>query len=496
MTTRKEQRLEKRGERVELLDDKNRFDQISSNHKTTDKLTAKVKRDYDSWFSYFKKNPHPVIKPDLKKRADMTWVGTYHEEMIVWVGTFYKGNIPKGRPGAGQPYKPNTLKIQLNSLAWVLLTLDKEKYGEKTRPLWNESLQIAVADEELKEENTMTAAEKKNWLCFDDIAQRRNDMIALWDKDPTNIRLERTRKPHLYALLLAFNTWWPPMRLDLVGMKFWFQQKKPPSKNTAQGGADAYLWQHKKDQWTLVINKDKVSGKFDRIGLPRAEYKLSTDIEGVTQGAKLQALINRSLSVWPNRTYVLPATRNPDKAMAQTGYRSALKWLFRPKQPGQNILRKAFVNEFYPKVSTKVAKLIADRMRHSVEVGRRAYLKVDAPALCADPDEALEDKVVTLKEKAPPNPVQVEKERVREVAKVKVKKEKYWDPVAYGKKYREKNQEQLKAKRMAKYQNEDHKFKLLRAKQVFALNAGYVKEARQSTIDRYDLKQHEDGTWY
>jgi hypothetical protein len=37
---------------------------------------------------------------------------------------------------------------------------------------------------------------------------------------------------------------------------------------------------------------------------------------------------------------------------------------------------------------------------------------------------------------------------------------------------------------------------LLRRKQVFALNAGYVKGVRKATVTKYDLKQEDDGTWY
>ena len=220
------------------------------------------------------------------------------------------------------------------------------------------------------------------------------------------------------------------MRLDLLGMKFWFKTTEPPT--LAKKGANAYLWQKSKGQWAIVINKDKVSGKFDRFGLPRAIYDLKDDVPGVTDGDKLQKLINLSLQVWPNREYVLPAMHN----------KAALKWLFKPKAPGQNILRKAYVNEFYPKVNTKNQKAIADRMRHSVEVAiaRRADIKADSALI--------------------------------------------W------------NQATLKAKCQAKYQNEDDRFALLRRKQVFALNAGYVKGVRKSTVTKYDLKQEDDGTWY
>jgi hypothetical protein len=119
MSARKQQKLDKRGNRVELLDGAERFNDISTGHTDTCHLKNKVKYDYQSWFNWFNKNPHPTIKVS-KQMNTMDWVGTHAEAMVKWLTEFYSGNVPKGRPGAGKPYKPNTLKIQLNSLSWLL----------------------------------------------------------------------------------------------------------------------------------------------------------------------------------------------------------------------------------------------------------------------------------------------------------------------------------------------------------------------------------------
>jgi hypothetical protein len=111
----------------------------------------------------------------------------------------------------------------------------------------------------------------------------------------------------------------------------------------------------------------------------------------------------------------------------------------------------------------------------------------------------IEDKVITQKTPAVLKEDKIVVEKIkpkRQPAKIIVKKEEYFDPVEYGKKYRLSNQATLKAKRQAKYQNEDDRFALLRRKQVFALNAGYVKGVRKSTVTKYNLKQEDDGTWY
>jgi hypothetical protein len=243
-----------------------------------------------------------------------------------------------------------------------------------------------------------------------------------------------------------------------------------------------------------VINKDKVSEKFDRFGLPKAIYDLKDDVPGVTDGDKLQKLINLSLQVWPNRESYSEPHLAHERVGLQVGPQMAL--LPEATWPEHT---EAYVNHWYPKVNTKNQKAIADRMRHSVEVARRAYIKADSALICALDDPVMEDQEVTLKVPAVLKEDKVVVQKIkpkRQPAKIIVKKEEYFDPVDYGKKYRATNQATLKAKRQAKYQNEDNRFDLLRRKQVFALNAGYVKGVRKSTVTKYDLKQEDDGTWY
>jgi hypothetical protein len=136
MSSRKQQKLDKRGDRVETLDDPKIFAAIDSDHTKVSYLKDIVKRDFDTWYNWFKAHPHDTIKP-LKDRTDMTWVGQFAQEMTEWVKQKYSGLKPDGTP-----FKPNTLKIKLNSLAWVLLTLDKNKFKEITRPLWTQALKI------------------------------------------------------------------------------------------------------------------------------------------------------------------------------------------------------------------------------------------------------------------------------------------------------------------------------------------------------------------
>jgi hypothetical protein len=63
MSSRKQQKLDKRGDRVETLDDPNIFDAIDSGHTKVSHLKDIVKRDFNTWYNWFKAHPHDTIKP-------------------------------------------------------------------------------------------------------------------------------------------------------------------------------------------------------------------------------------------------------------------------------------------------------------------------------------------------------------------------------------------------------------------------------------------------
>mgnify|MGYP000953999649 FL=1 len=479
--TRKQQRLATRGDRVETLDDEAVFDAIVTNVTKTSHVKKVTKDHYEQWWRWLKQHPLKGIKIS-KKIDDLTWVGKYAKQVQKFIGDKYAGKVP----GRETLYAPNTKKIHLTALAHVLLAIDKDKFKEFTRPLWNESLQIAVTNEEEKEENTMTESERKNWVCFSELETRRDAMIKEWKKDEKNTRTEKARKHHMYSLILAFNTYIPPLRLDLLEMEIWKEQKPPPAQ-----GVNAYLWQKKKGSWTIVINHDKVTHHGEKINLPRAEFDIEKDIPGVTKGKAMNDLINASLKVW-KRDYVLMQVRDKNTPMRQSGYDSALKWMFKGRSPKQNILRKSFVNHFYGKmISTKLKKQMAERMRHSVEVAMRDYFKVEAVEMCEN---------VEFEEPEPEpeaRPIEIAKAPAKEKRKkVEPTRRTYFNPRDYAKKYREKHKDKLEKQRKENYQDEDKKFKLLRAKHVWGANHGYVRTVRQSTIDKYELKQDKDGTWF
>ena len=81
-----------------------------------------MKKDYDSWYSYFKDNDKAVLNDN--QRSDMSWVNQNHEAVLKYIQDKYIDGKHSRK------YKPNTKRNHLQSLATVLLQLDKVKYRE------------------------------------------------------------------------------------------------------------------------------------------------------------------------------------------------------------------------------------------------------------------------------------------------------------------------------------------------------------------------------
>ena len=220
----------------------------------------------------------------------------------------------------------------------------------------------------------------------------------------------------------------------------------------------------------IVINYDKVENKREAQHKSRSEFELLEEIPGVTNGKKLNEIINESLKQHP-REFLLVGVKTITSPMGGTSFDKALASIFDPKKPATNLIRKAYVNYWYRKnLSNKTLDKIADRMRHSRQVGRDAYFKINYPE-GDEPDEDYTGAVI----RPPPKPVP------------KPEPKEYFDPRKYAKEYRKKNQDKIKAKRKENYNRDKHK--ILRNKILFNLNVAQVtKHPRQDTIDKYDIK--------
>jgi hypothetical protein len=498
---RKEFKIANRGGRVETLDNEETFNAIPQSHNSKDLPNKPMRQHYESWYNWLKEHPEDADKYGIKlskTKTDTRWVGTFHKQMKQFITDFYvNGVIPQGRPHAGQPYGQNSVKINLNAFCHTLLRLDKKKYKEFTRPMWVQSFKIAITYEAERRKNKMTDEEKAHWVSWPDVIKARERYLVEWQKDQKNILRTKARTAHMYYLLLAFNTYIPPMRLDLVGMEVWREKKEPPRT------ASAYLWEKTKGKWAIVINHDKVSHHDEKIGLDRQIMELKNEIPGVTDGAKLNEIITLSMKIWP-REYVLMAVKDTTTPMESTSYTTALKTTFKGRFPTQNILRKSYVSYWYliKQISAETKNEIADRMRHSVEIAQRDYVKLDSVEMNQQADLVLQPVDLDVPVIFAPDPeldVKLKDEEGNEIRSNDRRKNKdgtYFNPADYMKEYRLKNKEKLQKQRHLIY--EKKRKSILMQKILHNLNhdSTVKKEPSKQTKEIYGIKySKKDKRW-
>lgn len=430
---------------VKKLDMPSQFNAIKTNMKSTSSLKKHENERYSVWFNYYKENKQIAVP---KNKSSILWVAKHWKTIEKYIKDTYK--LPK--------YKPATTRNHLEGLANVLLAIDKNKFKEIVRPYYNLGLDLQKEIDKKRDDSELTPKEKENFVCYADLIEQRNKLHDAW------MEKRRDKKLNIYHLILALNTYIPPLRLNLINMEFHRERKAPPSNIQTN-----YLWEKTKGKWVIVLNYDKIENKRQAKGYDREEFDLEDDIPGVTEGQRLNNIINDSLKDW-KREFVLTGVRTYGEPMGKSSYDQALSTIFNPKKPTQNILRKSYINHFYNKnLPMSKLKLIARRMRHTVGVAMLSYKKVNIN--CPEPGDI---EGISIPPKIDiPQPIK------------KVKTD-YFNPSDYSKEYRKKNKEKLKDQRTLNYKT--NHVNILRAKLLWNLNRGVVKTPRTATIEKYDLK--------
>lgn len=427
---------------IKKLDDTVRFDEIETNIKLSNKLKKHEKERYSVFYNAF--NEMDIDKYQLpKNKTQMAWIGKYYKDIYDWIIETYDND----------KFKTSTLRTQLEGLANILLALDKNKFKETVRPMFKRGIEIQKTLDDKIEDSTLSDTELLNFVCYSKIVTEIDDLYFKWIDDAGNNKL------NMYHLILAFNTYIPPLRLELVNMEFHLDKSEPDQNETN------YLWEYEKDKYAIVINNDKIEHLRKLKNKERQIMKIEDEIKGVTNGELLNVIISDSLKFYP-RKYVLGAIRKPDEPLGRSSYNHALKMIFKPKKPTQNLLRKAYINHWYDtknRVSEKNLKKIASRMRHTTQVARSTYSKINIEC-----DDEIKEPVVI------PTP----------------EPKKYFNPKEYSKKYRTNNKESIKKYFGDLYKKDPDTIN--RTKIVRLLNLGLQKRPRQKSIDRYNLKYNKD----
>src|SRR5690606_5440611 len=253
-------------------------------------------------------------------------------------------------------------------------------------------------------------------------------------------------------------------------------------------------------KWAYCINYDKIQNKREKSGKPRQIIRFEDEIPNVTQGKLLNTIVSKSVELVP-RNYVLTAVRTK-KPMGVSSYDAALREIFKPRQPRQNLIRKAYVNYWYRKeLPMSSLKEIADRMRHTTTVALGSYRKIGLDEIKEPPPAPVEEKVPLIPEvKSLPivQPAEVKELPIVAPAEppalpVLPPRAKY-NPVEYSRQYREAHKEQIDKKRREEYDR--NKDKILAAKILFNLTRGFSTRPTKRSIEKYGLFQDPTtGKW-
>ena len=189
--------------RVVKLDDQAVFDEIKTGLKTTAGIKAYELAKYNSLFQQFR--ALGMFGLTAADKGQLAWVGDHWHAIVEYVKATYVA--PK--------FAPSTLCGYLEGIANILLSIDKIKFKNNVRPLYNTGLSMQQIIDKAGEDSEMTDQEKKNFVPYEDIVTVRDRLHAEWLADPKNLRL------HMFQLILALNTMVPPLRLNWVGMEVW-----------------------------------------------------------------------------------------------------------------------------------------------------------------------------------------------------------------------------------------------------------------------------------
>ena len=423
--------------KVIKIDDEEEFKKIKQT-KVARGLTENCRDRYSKWVREIGV-PKRWSKPFSKKieedlNQNITWVGKHRQYIYNWIQDEYVKKAVLVKTDGKYMYR--TVRNMLNGFANALLAINKNKYKDMARECYLQSFKFSEEAQAEVEQQEMSDKDLQDFVPYNDLCAKRDEMAEIYE-EAKNLKNKQGIKDHMCYIALCMNTYWPPLRLNLLNMKIWKGKEAPPDDEQQN-----YLWKKKKGDWVIVVNRDKVS-RYDKKRGKRGEYALNEEVIEVTKktklqvtnGKKLMEVIEDSLESLP-RGYLLIALSNykkkKQKPMSEETYRTSIWWyLFNPRQLHCNLIRRAYVNHWYNIVNMNAKKEIAKRMRHSVQTANESYMKLN---IDLDKLQPYAEQRVTLPRTSTTTTI--------------IKKVDFFDPKEYAKKYREKHKPKLEKTRI------------------------------------------------
>jgi len=338
---------------IRKLDDPSEFNKIKSNVKLQSELGKNESQKYSVWYN-------ELLSDGItnKNKSNIRWIGRKWREI-------YKFIIDR--------YDRSSLRSHIESLANILLAIDKDLFKETVRPMFLLGISIQKNINLDNELNLGNEKEINNFVSFKELEYKRDILLSAWSKNPTN------RALNYLHLILALNTYIPPLRLDILKMKIIRYDNKNRQNREVPEDMNNYLWEYLPDTWSYVINHDKIEHTRAENGLEKQTIKFNDEINGVTNGAIMNMIVSESLEQFP-RTYLLSGL-NPDTPLSLVSYDNYLHDLFPDRNLHQNLIRKAYVNHWHSygvnnkNLNERDLKKISSKMRHSLGTARSVYRK-------------------------------------------------------------------------------------------------------------------------
>jgi hypothetical protein len=358
--------------------------------KTNSKETEQV---YANRISFFTRT-----FPSLKKYDNidnLSWIVKENRQLFYEILKYHNTN----------KHSLSTLNKDLKVMVRILKLLMKEEHELRYK---FSALQIAITDlENISDDlnKIKTRQEMRNFIPYEQILEKCDELEKdyydlLNDSKYDGIREDGKRHhpdlfyKHMLLLAVAMNTWDYPSRNEKYKMDI---IKKTQEIKT---GKNYVLIPDGKTD--VVKNDCNVTLVFNEVVKKHKPIRYTLNSSGINQlNIRLCNLIKYSFKVYPRPHLFVNRDCFKTGKMNKLSVGTISSWLseiYKNKNLGIDTFRSAFVSYYFPKFNNRQRQLMRVRMRTSIEIMMRSYLKIiyqDPVALAQvkiSPDQELLDR--------------------------------------------------------------------------------------------------------
>jgi hypothetical protein len=232
--------------------------------------------------------------------------------------------------------------------------------------------------------NILDVNEKKKFINYEELLKLQQSLYKSWEEAYEQQAIKKIKDPkirflNIKALLLAFYSLFPPLRLEPMTLKI------------VNSEAEAL----KEDNAILIKNKENIFIYLNTIKKQHKaiKFNLSDDIIRSFSGGNVDKLIEmiiESVNLYPRQFLFININ---DEPYTEKGLQKLLFDILPDKNLGVNAIRSIYTSHYMPKINTNQAKRLAFLMRSSVSILTGSYVKKsidNQPVITAQPEPRAE----------------------------------------------------------------------------------------------------------